>query len=621
MTTDSPSITNSRSSCERIRSPRRRSRAIGGVLAAGLLSACGGLGSSGGNGGQASQDDCTHVPTAVSSEKVDLLKALATDFAKSWEGQGCVSIDVVSKSSGGAATALSSTWAESTEGMPPPVIWSPAASSWGGIVNNRLDQSGKPPIVPEDAVSFMVTPLVVAMPKPMADALGYPKTPVGWKDILTLAQDPKGWESKGHPEWGPFKLGKTNPNFSTSGLSALVAQNYAGAQKTTDLTIEDLNNPKTVAFNAGIESSVVHYGDITMTFLNNWYRADRRGTALTYASAVAVEEKSVIDYNAGNPDGVLADGEEPRPPKVPLVAVYPTEGTLFSDNPLYILNADWVTDEQRSIAESFNEFVQTPANQKRVLKFGFRPGNPDVALATPIVAANGVDPLQPETTLTVPDAKVLAEVLTKWEASRKEARVLLVLDVSGSMGDPGSAASTDSKLDLAKAAAIDAMDEFKSTDLVGLRTFTTDENNEPFYQDLIEIAPIGPNRERVKSTISNLIPQGGTPLFEAAQGGFDTVSAGYDKERINAVILLTDGRNDDGFADDDKDQKSTLLANLKASADGEITKPVRIFTIAYGEDADLVSLRAIAESSNGAAYQATDPASIKKVFTAVVSNF
>ena len=269
MTTDSPSITNSRSSCERIRSPRRRSRAIGGVLAAGLLSACGGLGSSGGSGGQASQDDCTHVPTAVSSEKVDLLKALATDFAKSWEGQGCVSIDVVSKSSGGAATALSSTWSESTEGMSPPVIWSPAASSWGGIVNNRLDQSGKPPIVPEDAVSFMVTPLVVAMPKPMADALGYPKTPVGWKDILTLAQDPKGWESKGHPEWGPFKLGKTNPNFSTSGLSALVAQNYAGAQKTTDLTIEDLNNPKTVAFNAGIESSVVHYGDITMTFLNN----------------------------------------------------------------------------------------------------------------------------------------------------------------------------------------------------------------------------------------------------------------------------------------------------------------------------------------------------------------
>ena len=42
-----------------------------------------------------------------------------------------------------------------------------------------------------------------------------------------------------------------------------------------------------------------------MTFLNNWFAADARGTALTYASVVAVEEKSVIDYNLGNPDGVL----------------------------------------------------------------------------------------------------------------------------------------------------------------------------------------------------------------------------------------------------------------------------------------------------------------------------
>ena len=42
-----------------------------------------------------------------------------------------------------------------------------------------------------------------------------------------------------------------------------------------------------------------------MTFLNNWFRNDVRGTSLTYVSAVAIEEKSVIDYNKGNPDGVL----------------------------------------------------------------------------------------------------------------------------------------------------------------------------------------------------------------------------------------------------------------------------------------------------------------------------
>ena len=54
---------------------------------------------------------------------------------------------------------------------------------------------------------------------------------------------------------------------------------------------------------------------------------------------MAVEEKSVIDYNRGNPDGILDPGEEPRPPRVPLVAVYPKEGTLFSDNPFFVLDA------------------------------------------------------------------------------------------------------------------------------------------------------------------------------------------------------------------------------------------------------------------------------------------
>src|SRR3954453_20996945 len=111
-----------------------------------------------------------------------------------------------------------------------------------------------------------------------------------------------------------------------------------------------------------IESSVVHYGDTTLTFLNNWYRNDARGTALTYVSAVAVEEKSVIDYNRGNPDGITDPGERPKPPKVPLVALYPKEGTLFSDNPFFVLNAPWVSAAERSGAQRFERFVQEPAN-------------------------------------------------------------------------------------------------------------------------------------------------------------------------------------------------------------------------------------------------------------------
>ncbi|NEQ27778.1 MAG: hypothetical protein F6K28_54030, partial [Microcoleus sp. SIO2G3] len=41
---------------------------------------------------------------------------------------------------------------------------------------------------------------------------GWPDEPIGFADILALSQDPEGWAAFGHPEWGPFRLGKTNPN-------------------------------------------------------------------------------------------------------------------------------------------------------------------------------------------------------------------------------------------------------------------------------------------------------------------------------------------------------------------------------------------------------------------------
>ena len=48
---------------------------------------------------------------------------------------------------------------------------------------------------------------------------------------------------------------------------------------------------------------------------------------------------------------------------------------------------------------------------------------------------------------------------------------------------------------------------------------------------------------------------------------------------------------------------------------------MRVFPIAYGDDADLATLRRIAEASQAAVYDSSDPRSINKVFVAVVSNF
>ena len=394
--------------------------------------------------------DCIVVDMAVSSEKIALLTELADEFNGSDEaavGDRCVFVRPRSVASGSAANLIVDGWPNPEVNGEPPVIWSPAASGWAAIVNERAGQILAPAGTP-----FMLTPLVIAMPRPMAEALGWPEESLGFADLAVLAENPEGWAAVGHPEWGPFRLGKTNPNYSTSGLNFTVAEYYAATGKTADLTTEDLARPAAVEFATQIESAVVHYGDITMTFLNNWFAADVRGTALTYASAVAVEEKSVIDYNLGNPDGVLSPGEEPRVPRDPLVAIYPEEGTLFSDNPFIVLDTAWVDGDERAAAALFEEYVQRPENQQKVLEFGFRPNNPSVPLAEPIVAANGVDPEQPTTELEVPSPDVLIGILDSWAELRKDARVLLVLDISGSMGEPGGDGRT--KLDLAIEAAV-----------------------------------------------------------------------------------------------------------------------------------------------------------------------
>ena len=514
---------------------------------------------------QADPGDCVVVDMAVSSEKIALLTDLAEEFNASDladVGGRCVVVRPRSVASGLAANLIPQGWPDPEQNGAPPVIWSPAASGWAGIVNERAGATLAPAGTP-----FMLTPLVIAMPQPMAEALGYPEQPIGFADLAALANDPEGWAGLGHPEWGPFRLGKTNPNYSTSGLNFTIAEYYAATGKTSGLTTEDLARPASVELIDQIESSVVHYGDITMTFLNNWFAQDLRGTSLTYASAVAIEEKSLIDYNRGNPDGVLSPGEEPRVPRVPLVAVYPEEGTLYSDNPFIVLDTEWVDEDEKAAAAAFGEYVQTPENQAKVMEYGFRPNNPSVALADPIVAENGVDPTQPTSELEVPAPAVLVGVLDAWAEARKEARVLLVLDISGSMGDPGGGGRT--KLDLAMEAAASALDEFKDTDEVGLWVFSTELGGpDPNVRELVPVAPIGEQRDVLEEQILAQFPTNGTPLYEVTGAAYQTMLDDYDASKINAVVLLTDGENDDLDPSDDDQQFAELIETLQTGSEG-----------------------------------------------------
>lgn len=556
---------------------------------------------------------CTPLAVTASSEKAALLSRVADDYntANHSVGGHCVDVRVTSKASGDAASALAKGWDERVDG-PRPDVWTPASSAWPVIVRQGTTAQDKGNIIPDQAPSIAQTPLVIAMPEPMAQALGWPDRKLGWGDILALARDPKGWGAKGHAEWGAFKLGKTNPNFSTSGLNATIATYFAATGRSTDLTVRDVSDPKVTGYVRDVEHSVVHYGDTTLTFLENLYDAGAHGHGLNYISAVTVEEKSVWDYNHGNPSGDPATLGKRGAPRVPLVAIYPKEGTLVSDNPYLVLNAEWVTAAKRAAAADFLAFVLSDREQKRFTDAAFRThdGHPGPQISQ----RNGLLPQAAFTVIDPPGPTVLTKIASSWNALRKRARVLVVIDTSGSMGEPVHGTGQD-RLALAKKAALNAVTQLAPDDELGLWTFSTPTgaDDDP-WRPLIPPGPVGQVIGKFRSTVGDLVPEGGTALYATTRAAAGTMRSSFDPDRINAVVLLTDGKNE--YPQDDN--LDSLLADLSAE---DTERSVRVFPIAYGNDASFSVLRQIGQASRATAYDASDPASIGKVLTAVLSNF
>jgi len=552
------------------------------------------------------------LAVTASSEKAQLMKQLAASYmdeGHTVDGR-CVRVEVTSKASGGAMSALARGWDEAADG-PRPDVWTPASSGWVRLLEQRMVAADRPKLVPATTPKIAASPLVVAMPRPMAQALGWPKKQLGWSDLLELSQEDTGWARHGHPEWGRFRLGKTNPNYSTSGLNATIGTYFAATRLASDLTEKDLAKPKTTKFVEGVERSVVHYGDTTLTFLSNLQRADDQGAGLSYISAVAVEEKSVWDYNQGNPTGDPATlGRHPKP-KVPLVAIYPKEGTLLSDHPWVVLTAPWVDDAKRKAAADLLAYLQAAGAQARFQQFAFRNGQ---AKPGPLITeADGLLRDEPRTLLSPPAPRVLDKLLQSWTNLRKRANVLLVMDTSGSMGEQ-VAGTGKSKLELAKQAARNSLSQFGGRDQVGLWMFSTQLDGEQDYRELVPVGPMDAERRaQLSQRIDGLQPGGGTGLYDTSLAAYQFVRDHAAPDDINAVVLLTDGRNeDDGISVDN------LLSQVHTE---EGAQSVRLFTIGYGQDADLGTLRRISDTTNAASYDSSDPTSIDQVFTAVVSNF
>ncbi len=444
------------------------------------------------------------------------------------------------------------------DGTEKPVIFSPASAAYVTLLNQRWqtrDNHTKPLAPAGDPL--VLSPIVIAMWKPMAEALGWPNKPIGWSDILKVGADPKGWSAYGRPEWGELKLGHTHPEYSNSGLLSVLAIAYAGAQTTRGLTTADL--PKIEKYMTQVEDSIVHYGKSTGFFSDKMIE---RGTS--YLSAAVLYENLVIESYA-------------KSPPLPLVAIYPVEGTFWSDHPYSVLDAEWVTPAQRAASAKFLAFLKDRPQQERALALGFRPVDPAIKIGAPVDTAHGVDPQQPQTLLEVPDGATLDALLVTWRKTKKPADVIVVFDKSGSMnGQPLVEAKRGAKAFLR---TLDARDQ------VSLLFF--DNNIYPAYGPV----EVGTAMAELESRIDGVSAGGETAWLSATAKAYELLASRgkASAHRIRAAVVMTDGT----------DNRSTItLDELTKKISGE-NRTATIFTIAYGEQSSRDVMKQIATAGAG----------------------
>jgi len=578
------------------------------MILAGLLAACD-LGSSGAGGtGQSGRPgNAVDVSIIYAPESALYMPRVIEDFNRlSAEGKNPVTgqalasgeapvwvTDLTNGLGGSSGTVMqgivNAIIAPNNQNVARPVIFQPSVSHWLALANER---SGRELFDLANIQPTANAPVVMALwesrLQAIRDKVGYED--IGWEELLQVLNSENGWCDYGIPDCRrTVYYGHTDPFVSSTGLSTLIAEFYASARQNgftgRQIGLPEVRDTDVQAGVRAIEQLIRHYSTRTTEFKEYIAQGPE------YLDFVALEENDLIFINQGK--------TQYQPPEK-LVALYPKEGTFWHEHPFGIVNADWVTQAQKDAARVFSQYVIAAPVQQLMMEQGFRPVNPDVTLAFPFTDENGVTLEGPKNILDVPSSNVIIAIQESWSVVKKQADIMLVIDISGSMLD-------EDKIGQAKQAALAFLDNMESNNRVGLTVFNDR------VQTLVPLGNFESVRADIRDWINRINADGGTALFDGTNAVLTTMNQDEDVDRIRAVVILSDGA----------DTASTRTLNdviqgIEASR-GELN-PVLVIPVAYGSNADIGTLGSIARASN-TTVQSGDPQNILRVLEIISSYF
>ncbi|GAA2478512.1 VWA domain-containing protein [Winogradskya humida] len=567
----------------RHRTTFRHSGTIAGVTALALTVA--GAGAWLGYQRMSDQDCSGQVPLSVAAAPE--VAPAVRDAAQRWMDAGaavagrCVAVSVTAAEPADAATTVARQHQVNLTGLSAgrsgslPDVWIPDSSMWLLRISSEA-----PGFRPTDAAPIATSPVVLAVPQPVAETLGWPAAKLGWKDLLAALG------RKGAAELRP---GIIDPNRDAASLAGLLALGGAAGDGAAGV------QAKVGALRSLAANSSKIRDDLLQKFPRT---AADVGTGL---SAAPLAEGEVVRYNAARP-------------AVPLAALYLSPAPAPLNYPFAVMPG--AAPETTSAAAGLHGALRDQAFLSALGAAGLR--EPGGRTATGFTAPAGA-PAAPTPAVTAApgnDAVARAagpinQLLDSWSAITLPGRVLAVFDVSGSMSEKVATAGGLTRAEITRRAATQGLALFDDRWAVGNWIFSTELRGKQPWRELVPITPLSSGRDRLTAAIDKIRPKenGDTGLYDTALAAYQNVQKSWEPGVVNSVILFTDGvnRNPGGLT------RTALLDRLTRLRDPK--RPVRMVIIGIGTDVDRGELTAIAKAtSSGGVYLAEDPAKIGQIF-------
>jgi Ca-activated chloride channel family protein len=535
-----------------------------------------------------------NLSIAASPDQADVVSSLAKkwqDSAPEVDGR-CAQISVRSEQSAQVASSLTSNWKAGGDEARTDV-WMPDSSVWIDSAATRPDAKD---IVSGQQSHIASSPIVMAIPQPMAEALGWPDKPVSWAALAQAKVAGSTWAKFQHPEWDQINIGVGDPRASFPALGTLLA--VADKDGDNNVTQAELSNALLLSRSVSLEATT------SDTFIANMRKVTDGQSGLKGQGVFPATERQVAAYDNSNP-------------KVKLVAVSPDEGTVVANYPYLVLKADWVDSVRQKVAQQFLAYLQSDSSQKTYGQAGFRDSGQSTRYSLGLDTNLGMGSQSSSAVRDLPGIAAINQTVGFWTALAREANLLAVVDSSGSMDEPAGDGSGATRLQVVQSACLQADALFSPKSDVGSWKFSTKLDGDKDYKEMVPLGPVGgltpggvPRRKALDDAVySDLQPHGNTGLYDTMLAAYKYLQGHWEGDnKLNLLVMLTDGKNEDP----DGITQAQLISQLKSIANPD--KPIQVLIIGYGSDTDINELTTITQAVGGKAYPAKTGADIQKVF-------